>query len=124
MVRRPPRSTRTDTRFPYTTLFRSQRDLGDLKRSSVAIDVATAIDQRWHPARADRHAGDAITPGPPEAVGDQHRWRVRPDCRQRFAQPRRRGIGSHRQHTGPAPPAGGGREEGVTGKGEAVRETE
>src|SRR3546814_3175137 len=25
MVRRPPRSTRTDTRFPYTTLFRSRR---------------------------------------------------------------------------------------------------
>src|SRR3546814_1321907 len=24
MVRRPPRSTRTDTLFPYTTLFRSQ----------------------------------------------------------------------------------------------------
>src|SRR3546814_11884972 len=24
MVRPPPRSTRTDTRFPYTTLFRSQ----------------------------------------------------------------------------------------------------
>src|SRR3546814_11306205 len=23
MIRRPPRSTRTDTRFPYTTLFRS-----------------------------------------------------------------------------------------------------
>src|SRR3546814_1529930 len=31
MIRRPPRSTRTDTLFPYTTLFRSQyaeRDLG------------------------------------------------------------------------------------------------
>src|SRR3546814_7466507 len=26
MIRRPPRSTRTDTLFPYTTLFRSQRD--------------------------------------------------------------------------------------------------
>src|SRR3546814_3960965 len=26
MVRRPPRSTRTDTLFPYTTLFRSARD--------------------------------------------------------------------------------------------------
>src|SRR3546814_6898427 len=26
MIRRPPRSTRTDTRFPYTTLFRSQDD--------------------------------------------------------------------------------------------------
>src|SRR3546814_19074919 len=25
MIRRPPRSTRTDTLFPYTTLFRSQR---------------------------------------------------------------------------------------------------
>src|SRR3546814_14475353 len=24
MIRRPPRSTRTDTPFPYTTLFRSQ----------------------------------------------------------------------------------------------------
>src|SRR3546814_2999044 len=35
MIRRPPRSTRTDTRFPYTTLFRSSetarggRRLGD-----------------------------------------------------------------------------------------------
>src|SRR3546814_2400228 len=30
MIRRPPRSTRTDTLFPYTTLFRSQlaEDLG------------------------------------------------------------------------------------------------
>src|SRR3546814_2313222 len=27
MIRRPPRSTRTDTLFPYTTLFRSPQDL-------------------------------------------------------------------------------------------------
>src|SRR3546814_9371892 len=27
MIRRPPRSTRTDTLFPYTTLFRSEFDL-------------------------------------------------------------------------------------------------
>src|SRR3546814_5012239 len=27
MIRRPPRSTRTDTLFPYTTLFRSLADL-------------------------------------------------------------------------------------------------
>src|SRR3546814_6169887 len=26
MIRRPPRSTRTDTLFPYTTLFRSRND--------------------------------------------------------------------------------------------------
>src|SRR3546814_19782608 len=30
MIRRPPRSTRTDTLFPYTTLFRSR--CGDRKR--------------------------------------------------------------------------------------------
>src|SRR3546814_2085692 len=28
MIRRPPRSTRTDTRFPYTTLFRSAYEGG------------------------------------------------------------------------------------------------
>src|SRR3546814_1984799 len=26
MIRRPPRATRTDTLFPYTTLFRSERE--------------------------------------------------------------------------------------------------
>src|SRR3546814_18647431 len=26
MIRRPPRSTRTDTLFPYTTLFRSEKE--------------------------------------------------------------------------------------------------
>src|SRR3546814_9734806 len=30
MIRRPPRSTRTDTLFPYTTLFRSRRKAGRL----------------------------------------------------------------------------------------------
>src|SRR3546814_19601561 len=29
MIRRPPRSTRTDTLFPYTTLFRSPRVRGE-----------------------------------------------------------------------------------------------
>src|SRR3546814_10299070 len=33
MIRRPPRSTRTDTLFPYTTLFRSAR----LQRRVAAI---------------------------------------------------------------------------------------
>src|SRR3546814_17238956 len=43
MIRRPPRSTRTDTLFPYTTLFRSQPDRNPprfrqrLNRSSVPI---------------------------------------------------------------------------------------
>src|SRR3546814_2820957 len=38
MIRRPPRSTRTDTLFPYTTLFRSVLELADglqLRRAKV-----------------------------------------------------------------------------------------
>src|SRR3546814_18835662 len=36
MIRRPPRSTRTDTLFPYTTLFRStQRVLGQPQLSQL-----------------------------------------------------------------------------------------
>src|SRR3546814_10746087 len=30
MIRRPPRSTRTDTLFPYTTLFRSVEESSDI----------------------------------------------------------------------------------------------
>src|SRR3546814_3299927 len=30
MIRRPPRSTRTDTLFPYTTLFRSRRGVAEV----------------------------------------------------------------------------------------------
>src|SRR3546814_2607535 len=42
MKRRPPRSTRTDTLFPYTTLFRSFGRKGDFYR--IAGDKARAID--------------------------------------------------------------------------------
>src|SRR3546814_9229231 len=39
MIRRPPRSTRTDTLFPYTTLFRSQHhDIG------IAHDVGQCVE--------------------------------------------------------------------------------
>src|SRR3546814_796851 len=42
MIRRPPRSTRTDTLFPYTTLFRSVGDAGQLaklKSQGVLVDA-------------------------------------------------------------------------------------
>src|SRR3546814_12556229 len=35
MIRRPPRSTRTDTLFPYTTLFRSDNYTADQRASVV-----------------------------------------------------------------------------------------
>src|SRR3546814_6134138 len=41
MIRRPPRSTRTDTLFPYTTLFRST--LNWHKWTGVAISFFSAL---------------------------------------------------------------------------------
>src|SRR3546814_1652019 len=35
MIRRPPRSTRTDTLFPYTTLFRSRRRRSEPRRGRL-----------------------------------------------------------------------------------------
>src|SRR3546814_7669786 len=67
MIRRPPRSTRTDTLFPYTTLFRSRRghraEVRVLERFLVgahALDVLlAATDLRVEPAidevRPPRH---------------------------------------------------------------------
>src|SRR3546814_6893523 len=41
MIRRPPRSTRTDTLFPYTTLFRSAVDgeVGEVQHPERQIDA-------------------------------------------------------------------------------------
>src|SRR3546814_2277253 len=49
MIRRPPRSTRTDTLFPYTTLFRSGVDevlLGGGQVRFVVLDQRTAQTER------------------------------------------------------------------------------
>src|SRR3546814_7273634 len=48
MIRRPPRSTRTDTLFPYTTLFRS-----------IPRDSALAAARRCRPSHKDASV-DAI----------------------------------------------------------------
>src|SRR3546814_5886294 len=47
MIRRPPRSTRTDTLFPYTTLFRSLRveQRAGERSGFVALEPAAGIDQ-------------------------------------------------------------------------------
>src|SRR3546814_6214632 len=44
MIRRPPRSTRTDTLFPYTTLFRSPVAL-------ICISTTTPCASRWSAKR-------------------------------------------------------------------------
>src|SRR3546814_4829317 len=47
MIRRPPRSTRTDTLFPYTTLFRSAFHVG-LDASSRPLFYSTTGWMMWN----------------------------------------------------------------------------
>src|SRR3546814_10977679 len=54
MIRRPPRSTRTDTLFPYTTLFRSLVALVALLR----LQRHRRDRSRLQPRERDRLAGD------------------------------------------------------------------
>src|SRR3546814_7258122 len=61
MIRRPPRATRTDTLFPYTTLFRSAR---------------TRLARRSHdPPRRDRVEGGRarLASGARMDLGKRHR---------------------------------------------------
>src|SRR3546814_6561602 len=72
MIRRPPRSTRTDTLFPYTTLFRSRRGgcavagmilrLGRDRPEHLRPHILEFVAQLDFPG--DRHAvlGDARRP--------------------------------------------------------------
>src|SRR3546814_6197556 len=55
MIRRPPRSTRTDTLFPYTTLFRSRRGRRErtpLRPGDPRLTILAGT--RHSPARPDR----------------------------------------------------------------------
>src|SRR3546814_17407637 len=63
MIRRPPGSTRTDTRFPYTTLFRSDLAAGVSRQRRDHVDAARGLeggDPLARPGddvvRVDRHA--------------------------------------------------------------------
>src|SRR3546814_13768218 len=58
MLRRPPRSTRTDTLFPYTTLFRSSTARGPCTRSSTpgAQDGSATFVRSPRPTMIDRSA--------------------------------------------------------------------
>src|SRR3546814_6985484 len=51
MIRRPPRSTRTDTLFPYTTLFRSGEKVEI--DPAACLDIGIAPDQKGLGIAAD-----------------------------------------------------------------------
>src|SRR3546814_5706449 len=66
MTRRPPRSTRTDTLFPYTTLFRSAPTPAFLRaRRRLVVAGAARYRKRTRPgakSRVDPHVGPRTQP--------------------------------------------------------------
>src|SRR3546814_1266110 len=100
MIRRPPGSTRTDTLFPYTTLFLSggSGDRGGgaivpfILAAGVEVDVRLAAHDR-HRLRARRPHRDQFGA---HALGDMHRLGG--------------GAGAADEHSGR--PAGGGKRQG------------
>src|SRR3546814_21068262 len=79
MIRRPPRSTRTDTLFPYTTLFRSPR------RRAGTISRATRCARVGNPAVPDDGPDPEQRPVAESTVPhlDRTRHRRRTECRRR-----------------------------------------
>src|SRR3546814_11511897 len=75
MIRRPPRYTRTDTLFPYTTLFRSgtyavDADLSGLVDGPLTVE-ATGTDNNGNPVSGiDTGALDAVPGGLTVDLGD------------------------------------------------------
>src|SRR3546814_5563654 len=61
MIRRPPRSTRTDTLFPYTTLFRSRSRI-------VEVDLGLRLGDVCH-LEAEELVGQPGVENPP-VIGD------------------------------------------------------
>src|SRR3546814_555058 len=104
MIRRPPRSTRTDTLFPYTTRFRS------IRLGHRAVPGRRAGRWRGRPVRqprdrqgrqgpADRRHGQRLQREPAPRTGERH------DGRPDGAWPRQ---GQERQHAGvEGPPSRG-----------------
>src|SRR3546814_12349741 len=100
MIRRPPRSTRTDTLFPYTTLFRSVEELRRPHRAEgvagkIAPGAVRPVDvlQTAAPVvgRADAEQPlQAVAPGvreiPENEVALDHRQIGRTSCRERVWQ--------------------------------------
>src|SRR3546814_1312520 len=89
MIRRPPRSTRTDTLFPDTTLFRSERVVE--RHAALQHRLVAVVDRR----EAERHREQAgglrgkIEPG---GVGAPHDLRQPQERRVAEAEARDEGI--------------------------------
>src|SRR3546814_6763458 len=72
MIRRPPRSTRTDTLFPYTTLFRSALDRRKVFGKPAGLALQIESGQPLEIVHADRlqfAGGQQVEPGDERLLG-------------------------------------------------------
>src|SRR3546814_5182216 len=70
MIPRPPRSTRTDTLFPYTTLFRSDRRAPHDRECEPLLDIGRGRVERADERRAHRAGPLTLGAVHPE-IGEQ-----------------------------------------------------
>src|SRR3546814_13695777 len=94
MIRRPPRSTRTDTLFPYTTLFRSRRRLPAFGGVAPVVHARGRLAYpRLFDVLGDR-AGKRRVGRPPRPVGARRLARARDRLwRQRHIRSEERRVG-------------------------------
>src|SRR3546814_14553768 len=107
MIRRPPRSTRTDTLFPYTTLFRSriERHRLEIREARIARPEIVDRDPQAGAAQRREQCGRRAELVAQPRLGDLHRQPLareppgidaveKPTCQARTPDVRR-GPGAH-----------------------------
>src|SRR3546814_8122235 len=72
MIRRPPRSTRTDTLFPYTTLFRSISDSGGTYHTIGSVRYSGCSGSASFQSIASLYTGEALAPSSQLSRSEEH----------------------------------------------------
>src|SRR3546814_17348331 len=89
MIRRPPRSTRTDTLFPYTTLFRSLPRWGQERHEgAIAAKMTSLCKVLPESVRTVAFSTSLRTPCPYVYSRDRRRQRPQATCRAEQRGPR------------------------------------
>src|SRR3546814_15565173 len=83
MIRRPPRSTRTDTLFPYTTLFRSGVERVERNRRPVPQDRVRDLPRLMAEKERPIEGGEGIVPSERGIMRQQHLEHAEPGEQQR-----------------------------------------
>src|SRR3546814_4671855 len=86
MIRRPPRATRTDTLFPYTTLFRSHPRTGAVRRDPGRTAWLAHVEMAVEKTRRVRAYGLTCRRGNPSAAAEQQQRRQQAGNHQRGKQ--------------------------------------